>query len=454
MKKRMRAFTEDDSEPIFANSLDWMAKVSRGYYLKGSVLAGRHAKCVSCHLTKFKIEYSPLVGCKLPLCINCKGPPNKLKVRKLIPSLKGKGKVKDFARGVDDQLLTTVADALALIGKINEELLLGTFRPENYDAEVKEKLKFSTYAKYYIEYKERRTKLPQEHEEYLTPAAFRNSKWLALIVLVKYFKDTDIRRITKLTIKEFERSWMEKFRTRDLALGELKTMLRFAKSELRILEKLPDFPSIKRARHRRIDEIPSVAVQAKIIQNIKNRTYRAAWTLAAVYAKRACEVRAYKVKDVCLIDRTLTTCRHFSVGGKGVGEVLLNGRKSIKLDCEQGVVLDTLDDYMVILLKEFITGKKPNDFLFPHHKTPGEFIRRDILDSAWRRAAGELGLERYRPYAGTKHSTLSDLLKDGGDYASLKNFSAHTNVITLERYAKTRAEDKKGFVKTERFLEI
>lgn len=446
----MRLLTKHSNLNTLESYYAWSRLVNKGYFMKGTVKAAKGAVCSKCSRKDcFANSYDEVVGHSIPRCIHCNGVPLRLRVVKVIPTEEGSRTV-DIHRDDSDQLLTKIADALGVLGQINKELATGTYRPEKYDSKAKEIFKFKNFADKYIESFRACTRLPEEHDDFVSPGGLRN-KINSVNKLKEYFGDQDIREINKFTIIEYYRSFMEKFRTRDLAVGELKTMLRFAHFEMGILPDLPVFPILKKARIKRADEIPTVETQGAIILNISNEQYRDMWILTACLAKRPCEVRAFQAWDVDFFTKTITTARHISKGEAGTGDQIIGGRKSIKTSEELGIVVDPIDDYLLNMLAKYTAGKQGEEFIFPG--TYKSFVSEDALNAAWRASCAQLGV-RVKPYDGTKHATLTEMLRLSKDFASTKNFSNHTNVITLQRYAKSRAEDKRGLLDTTRFREI
>jgi integrase len=430
-------------------SFSWQRKVNKGLFMKGSVQAAPRSECVKCSAKKFKQRENELLGINIPQCEKCGGLPNSFRVKKVVPDETGKGKPKDYYEDYSGNRFDSPIKAIAFLSDINNELGSGSYRPELHLFGSAKKLKFNNFVQEYLSYLKERTELPDIHEEYLTPGSERNSINFTKYLL-KEFKETNIRDLNAFRIKEYYLSWKDRLRTRNLVLGELKTMLNWAHREKGYLERVPVFPKMKRARQLRTDEIPSVENQARIILNIKIEAYRVAYIVGAVFAKRPCEVRAWKVKDVDLFSMTLTTRRRFSKGKKGLGETLVSGRKSIKETEELGVIEDSLNEYLVSLLAPFVNDRDPEEFLFLNRC--GRHLKQSCFGDAWKDSAKELGLSRYKSYAGIKHSTLTDVLeRSGGDFGATKGFSNHTNVITLERYAKPSAKSRSKFVNSERF---
>jgi integrase len=434
-------------QPIYKlqplNNVSWQKQVQMGYYMKGAIKAAKGALCARCGHSSFTTVEDDFLNYKVPKCNQCQGPPSKLRVTKNIPSIgRENSSVKnDYYRDLDGNLLTKISHALALIGKINDDLKDGTFKPETYDVKSKQRLEFSNYAKEYIEICNNRLTYPNGHDFYLSPGAHKEKKRLINDELAVYFKKTLITKIDKFQIQQFNRSYVTKFRTRDLAMGELKTMLRFAFNELGLIEKIPAFPKIPKARKRKSYEVPSKEMQIKIINAIDDTTYRAMAIVESVLIKRPGETRAYKVKDVCLTQKEIQTRRHFSKGENG--EVLIDGRKSIGLDDELGSMLNKLDKRLIEILTPFVIGRDPEDFLFPGKVNA--HVSGMAYWEAIKRACKKLKVN-YSPYAVTKSASLTDHVKQGGSMESAQAMAGHKNSQQTETYVKISAIDTVGMI--------
>lgn len=429
----------------------WSRLVTKGYFMKGTIKSASGAVCLKCSSVKFKNSYDDIVGYSIPRCIECQALPSKLRVARVLPDRHGNGKEITLYRNLKDEPLTKISDALALLGSITDELIKGTYRPEKYSHKEKAVFRFSKFADTFSEHSLSRTKLPQEHDEFLTPGGYRRRMTLISLHLKPYFKETSIQDISKYTINEFHRSWIDRFRTRDLSVSELRTMLIFAKDQMGLISEIPVFPKIKRSKEKTSEEIPTTEVQARIILNIDNIQYREMWMLIACFAKRSCEGRAWQVRDWDSENKILKTQRHFSKGGKGFGEVLLDGRKSIKKSEKKGIEYDYPDHFLSEILDRHSKGKNPEQFIFNGKIKP--FVNIETLNEAWNRSAKKLGLD-INPYVGTKHATLTAILGQTGSLGRTKNYSGHTSDLTLQRYAQERTNDKRDLVNSERFREI
>jgi hypothetical protein len=443
----MELLTNQNLTPNLFRQNTWSCLAKRGVYMKGTIKSTVDSVCVKCSKEKFKQIYNDIVGYSIPVCVACGGLPTKLKVSRNVPIDIGKSKSIDIYKNLKKEPLTKISDALAVLGRLDNELTSGAYRPEAYSSKTRDDLKFSVFADDFVKNYLRRTKLPQEHDDYLTPAGFTRGESVIRLHLKPHFGDTNIREIKQFEILAFHRKWIDKFRTRNLATAQLKTMLIYARQELGALDIVPVFPKLAKANERRAEEIPSIEIQSQIILNISNQLYRDAWTLIACFAKRSCEGRAWKVKDWNTEKGILITQRHFSRWPDG-GEVLVDGRKSIKKTEKKGTHYDYPDSFLAEILNRNCEGKKADDFIFSGDKK--DFVSITSLNDAWKVSAKKLGHD-IAPYIGTKHATLSAILKDTGNMASTANFSGHTNEQTLQRYAQLKTEDNRKLVNSERF---
>jgi len=429
----------------------WSRLVKKGFFMKGTIKSTIDSVCSKCKSKKFKNAYDEVVGYSIPRCVSCQGIPTKFKISRIIPDETGKGKEATLYRGIDDQILTKISDCLAMLGRMDNELVKGTYKVESYNSKTKQIFKFSVFAEAFINNLENRGKLPEAHDDFISPGGKNQAIGIIRRHLIPYFKDSDIREITKYSIIEFNRSWVEKFRTRDMSVAQLKTMLRMAYSEMSLISSVPVFPKIKKSKEVGEEEIPEIEIQARIIQNITTIQHRELWTLIACFAKRSCEGRAWQVQDWDSLKGVLKTQRHFSNGGTGIGDKIVSGRKSIKKTEKKGVELDYPDAFLSEVLNRNCQGKKPTDFIFNGENQA--HVHFEALNRAWRVSCKKLDVN-YKPYCGTKHSTVSSIMiATNGNLALTSNFSGHTNVITMQRYGQTKQETKRELVNSSRFRE-
>ena len=422
--------------------------------MNGLILSNCGSAC-SCG-GKFKTFHCKITKLSYPLCDKCQSTPKKLRIKKNMPDSEGKVEAVYFY-SYNGKPLTEISDCVELIGNLNQDIHSPGFKIANYSAKHRKALKFSSVADAFIEHANKRNQLPDTHDEYLGPKWHKERLRYVKDHLKPYFGEEPIDQIDKHKVHTFFLSYKEKDRTRNLATGELKALLNFAKDDLDLIDRVPAFPPLKRAKQIKANQIPVAVIQAKVIQNIKSQKYRDFWTLTAALAKRDCESRAWKVRDYVTrhsiveggsfeTKKCLVTERHLSYGVNG--EVLIGGRKSINSNEELGIVEDYLDDFLIEIIERNIQNKGPEDFIFS-----GDLVPKMCASTAtkqWNKSCRELKL-KIRPYVGTKHATLTDILRRTGSMAKVVSLSRHTNEETAKIYAKLNVEDMSEIVDTSRF---
>jgi integrase len=428
--------------PVY-NVVSWQKQVNRGLFMKGAIKARKDAVCPRCKSSSFKNVFDDFINYSVPKCTKCFGPPNLIKVTKHIPDFEGNSIVKDFYRDLDEQPITKISQAIALIGKINDQLKDGTYKPQEYDIKTIRRLKFSNYAKEYIEISKWRYGLPEGHEQRIKKKSLDQIINLIENYLAPFFKEMPIDKIQKEQILAFKRSFTDKVRTRDLSLGLLRTMLRFAFNELGLIDRVPPFQKIPKARSLRVDEIPTKDIQVQIINAIDKDKYRVMFILMATLGIRPSEARAYKVGDVDLISKRITAQRHFSRND------LEDGRKSIDQDDSMGILVHKLDANLIKLITPYVLNRGPDEFLFKGERGP--YVCESAIWEAWDRASKKLGVKKYRPYAGTKSASATDMIKNGKSIESVRALLGHKNSKTTEIYAKIAAIDTNELIDSSMF---
>ncbi|MGB0452581.1 MAG: tyrosine-type recombinase/integrase [Bacteriovoracaceae bacterium] len=409
----------------------------------------RSAVCEHCKSGKYVQSYQAIIDHDAPICNKCHKLPTKLKLRKVIPDMYGKGVAKDFRYALDGSRLANIADALTLKKQLNEDLKNNTFMPSRYGSQKeRDSLKFENFCEIYLKDYDRRSELPVEHDEFITPSALARKKGLIKNHLKPYFGKMYLENINYFNIKDFYSTYKTSLRSRDLALGELKVILKFAWQEKGLISQIPAFPKLKRSKKKESDDIPTAEQQALIIKNVSNEKYRFMLIVNACFAMRQCEVRALKVKDFDYENRVLTIQRHFSDGGKGKKNIEIDGRKSIKKSEVMGTLKHKIvNEDILCNLFFYCIDKEPDDYIFEGHISP--YVSHTALADAWKKSCLELMenkkikeiQKKYKLYDGTRHTTLTDLASRVTNLNEIKQIGGHTTIVTSERYIHTRDED-------------
>lgn len=327
--------------------------------------------------------------------------------------------------------LDSIFKVMFTLQRIQEEIKEGVFDVRKYDSALtKEAFLFKNYAKKFIEHQERRLARKE-----ITPKGLFDKQGVLRRELLPFFGEFELSKINHIKISEFRDSYVKKFRTRDIALGDLKAMLNQAVKD-GMMNHAPKFDPIPRARMRE-DIIPRELAE-KTIAAIDIDLYADMYRLMLIYPIRPGELRALTWKHVDFIKGEITVAQHFS------NEEVIPGRKSVKIGKkESSITWPMLPEAREILMKQRTLDITPiNAFVFTGVR--GGFVTESCLWHAWHRARNIVG-HSYAPYE-CRHVVASDIMdRTNGNLYKLKKAMGQTNVATGERYARERGDMKELF---------
>ncbi len=372
-------------------------------------------------------------GKNLPVCDSCHEPPPLYRIRAQVKDRYGDIKYITVRHSQNGKRLTKPFHCLTLLETIDEELEAGVFDISKYGSKkMKESYKFKNFAKSYLEHNQRRLERGE-----ITPYGMKGKKkYVKILVEHDIFKNLELRQIRPLHISDFRDSFTEKFSNRDMALGELKTMLKFAK-EKNMIQDIPEFGKIETSQKR--DQVLTIDQARAIIPHIENPMYRLMITLMSEYALRPCEVRAIQFRDISLAKDMIIIQRHFS------SNKLLGGRKSNKKGQNSYLTFPLIAELKNWVIDQ-ATPLDSEDFIF---KSPnGNPVFENTLPKAWSRTLKKLGLPHVQMYE-IRHARGTEVLElANGNFSDVKNFLGHSNVSTTEkRYARPVVKNEKFFIK-------
>lgn len=413
------------------NSLE-ITKFCKGRILSARVYADvKGGKCSCGGVFTKRVSCSEKNALPVPVCSSCGEDPafyvidadakdengNKLKLR--------------IRNTKDNERLDSRENVSYIIKIIQREIMDGTFNVRLYDsAKSKEAFKFENYAIEYLKHHERRLERGE-----ITPKGLLDKKSLVNRQLVPYFGKLEIYRITPSHIRAFAKSYTDKFRTRDLALGELKALLNQAERD-DLIKHAPKFDPIPKANKRK--EIISLELARKTVETITKEIYRDMYTLLLSYPIRPSELRALSWKNIDLIKGTFTINQHFS------DNTLIDGRKSVKLDKKEGSITFPISETARFIFLKYRNAKivSLDSFVFLSHT--GKQVSGDALWEAWKVARDKLK-HNFAPYE-CRHVAASELYKKlDGDLIRMKEVGGWTNTGTLELYVKDRSDNSDLF---------
>jgi integrase len=143
---------------------------------------------------------------------------------------------------------------------------------------------------------------------------------------------------------------------------------------------------------------------------------------------RPSEVRALREKDVDLFNNILSIKQHLS------RNEILPGRKS-----NGDAHFLHLEEEDKEMLAPFITGN-PDAYLFKG--AHGGFMAEKVLLEAWKRAVQLVGLPYIDLYTGTKHTTMTQMIKEGHSLDAVRTISGHESVESAKRYGQRTMQTK------------
>lgn len=406
-------------------------------FCKGTIVAARvyadvkGGKCPCGGSFSKRVPYDDEPLLMLPVCEACsKRPPL------YVIDVDGKDEnglpIKFRIRNTKDaERLTSPTKVAYIINVIQREILDGSFNVRHYDSSrSKESFIFKNYVKEYLEHHHRRL-LRKE----ISPKGLKDKEGLIRRELLPFFGNMEIFRIKDAVIAKFKDGYTDRLRTRDLALGELKTILNQAHRD-DLIKFTPKFEPIPRAKKR--DEIIPLELAKKTVEMIATQLHRDMYSLLLIYPIRPGELRALQWKNVDFSKGKFTIDQHFS------DEVLTPGRKSVGLDKKQGSISFPINPVArEIFMRHRILDITPiNAFVFLNKF--GKPVSESTLWGAWDCARKKLG-HSFAPYE-CRHRAASELYKKvGGDLIKMKEVGGWTNVTTIERYVTTESDDRDLF---------
>lgn len=368
--------------------------------------------------------YKEVEGIDFPTCAACGKTPPRLRIRAKLMDAHLETHYAFIRHNLLGERLTSVAKALGVIDRVREDKKAGTFDFRKYDsAKNREHLAFDKFSTDYLAHQSARV-----DAKLISPKSFE-AKQSAVAHLRKYFGTFEINRINRGHVAKFKASFTQHFRARDLALGELKTMLNYA-VENELIKEAPPFAKIDRSSKR--EEVITAAEALRVIGMIESPTVRAIVIMLAAYPVRPSEMRALQWRDLDYARNEVTFGRHFS------GDVLMDGRKS----STKGVTLPitaALKDY----LRSLPMPLNREEFIFT---LPGQsFIKKRQLEYYWSAAAAKAKVDS--TLYELRHAKLTDIAeKSNGNILTMLKASGHTNSkILLERYVRPEVDMKEYF---------
>lgn len=383
------------------------------------ISADEGAKCDTCGGTAFKKEVFDL---RLKLSVyrcECAGYPNRLRIRRSLPvGEAGKAERVEIRENKAGQRITDIYEAMHVARAIDYDIKSGKFDPLDYQSKAKTK---DLVFKNFIDNRYYPVQLKRILRKEISEGGLK-AKRTALMHLKKYFGNFDIRNIDSPAVEEFYQMFDSGIRARDLAIIELKVIIKYAKKIGKHTKDI-EFPKIKKVKFRDVEKFLTDAEQDLILSFIEVPLYRLMIETLIIYAMRPCELRALQWQDIDFKDDIITINRHFSDGVH-----LMEGRKSN----ESKHFLPMIQKFKDIV-NQLPRSINKTDFIFKGKN--GGAVADRVLARHWVKACEKAKIKNVQMYEGTKHSRLSYLKRLGYTDAQLILLTGHTNEDTVRRYA-------------------
>lgn len=368
----------------------------------------------------------------VPRCAGCDQYPSLFVIDADIKDVNGNPGKTRIRHDQNNSRLDKISKVVFTLERIQQEIKEGVLDVRKYDSEIsREAFKFSSYAAAYLARQEAKVARGD-----LSPKELKNKQGLFKRELLPYFKETDITKINEAEIGLFIESYTYKLRTRDLARGELRAMLKQAYKD-GMIKRMPMFDKIPKAAQ--VEDTCPLPLAKETIALIPNELVRIMYLLRTIFPVRPSDICAVHMDQVNRFTRRFDVSRHFSAG------VLLGGRKSIKQGKGKDLYYDYTDEAATLFDRAFeirMSIDSDSPYLFLNSK--GEPFDVGYMSDFWRDARRKLG-HKYPAYH-CKHARLSELSdKMNGNLIKLKRASGHTNTATLERYVRNRDDMRELF---------
>lgn len=380
-------------------------------------------KCPCGGIFSKRIEHSDHKGLMVPRCNGCNEYPPVFHIDADAKDVNGNKIRVKIRNDQNNNRLENISQVIFTLQTIQKEIAEGEFDVSRYVSKAaRESYRFKNYVLEYEKFHEQRLEKGE-----ITPKALRDKKSLIKNHLLSEFGGKDLIQITAQAIRLWRRKPTKHERSRNLAIGELRTIMRQAVKDGK-LKIAPEFDPIPKAKTRH--DIISMDLINQTIEAIPQKLYRDMLTLMTIYPFRPSEIRALRWKDFDPAKGKIYVRGHFS------DETWIRGRKSISEGDKASMKYDLiprslaiLADYRAVMIRSL---DPETDWIFKG--IHGTHVQDEALSDAWRNARKLVG-HTHQLYE-IRHRCLTEFGKRvKGDIMKMQKFSGHTNANTLmDRY--------------------
>lgn len=428
--------------------LDWktLNSMSKDNDCKGRIVAARvyadvsGNKCSCGCLFSKRVPHDEEPTVIVPRCAGCNKYPPLFHIDADAKDANGANIRVKIRNDQNNDRLEKMSQVLFTLERIQREIKDQSFDVNRYASKTaRESFLFKNYVTtYLLKYTGDAEKKITPTKE-ITPKSLRDKKCLIKGHLLPHFGSMDLSLITRKEIERFRRKFTDRFRTRDLATSELRTILNEAVLD-DMLKVTPPFDKIPKANTR--TEIISLELARLTIERMPKQLYRDMFTLFLIYGMRPSELRALRWKDIDFIKDEFTVKGHFS------DEVWITGRKSVKEGEKASLPFPITDTTRAIFNRYRPTGEVidlnwQEKYVFTNRF--GSHVTDFSFAQAWSFARKNLG-HKHHLYE-LRHRALTEMSRKArGDIVKMMQASGHTNPHTLmTRYIRDNSDMRELF---------
>jgi integrase len=398
------------------------AKIKRGFYMGGIISPDQRAcKCGGKFIKK------TFRGQNYFTCDRCDKDPAFFRVRRYLPGPFGeKGKTVEIRYDSNGKRLTSIQAAHATMEYIDGLISSGKFDPSDFMVkEAHNMLLFENFiTKKYLPFNENRVSKGE-----ISPSTLVAKKQYLRNHLVPFFKLKNIKTINSASINEFSGISKASSSLMKDILGELKTILNYARS-LEMIDVVPVFPKLKKSTLKDAEKFLTWEEQLEVIDHIDDDQYKVMIQILCYTGMRPSEVRALKWEDWDFKTSTLWIKRHTTVNA-----MVKPGRKSSD---DFHTIPITVE--MLKFIEKLPRPIRQDEYMFKGKV--GDLVSTHCLSRAWAKAIKLTKLPYVDLYRGSKSSRLSQMLRAGFTEAQISQL-AGISAEVVKRYAQHNNESKR-----------
>ena len=248
----------------------------------------------------------------------------------------------------------------------------------------------------------------------------------------EFFGTGDIREVRKIDLINYQTYLQQNFtisnKTIKNILDVFKAFLNYLKTDLEVIQIVPNFPDIE------IEVKPfrwlSQEDQVKLFELVPDK-HKPIMAFLMLHGCRPSEARALKNKNIDLKNNTITISATFSAN---VYREKRKGKRS------RPVTIPVHPELYGYISKR-VLNNLPEAFVFIN-PTTGKYYHKNTLQKIWNNVRETAGIDKgLRLYDATRHSFASNLVNSGSTIYKVSKLLGHSSVKMTEKYAHSEVEN-------------